>query len=419
MSRLSRFSVTWFALVGLMVPAAARAETPAAWPVLPVSTSASVAEPTASASARQMSYEQDAPASDDATGDDTPGSISDAPTPSLDSKTSGACAACVNSCCNCMGDCRNRCWQGFIGVEAALLAPIQNHGGGGANYNLNNSLGAPTGTYTSSSVNGMIVTPRIWAGLMGECWGVGVRYWRFANGAGGAVLPSGGAVFPQGANLGLNNQSYLQLQTFDLEAIRRIQHCDGQVWLSVGARYGQFNRNSTISGVDAIGGTTFTGTAFTGTGFNGVGPTVAMYGWRPIGCDGCWNLFYGGRASYLWDGNGTALAGTSASIANSGGGANSANIAAGTGGNSGAFIGELNLGVQYNHYLKCVPAIAFLRIAGEYQYWHIASGANASANSNASLTAVGVPVATVNTSAIAGSSTLGLLGFGVSPGFMW
>jgi hypothetical protein len=422
MSRLSRISVTWFALVGLLAPVAARAETPAAWPVLPVSTSASVAEPTASASARQMSYEQDAPASDDTTGDEAPGSISDAPAPALDSKTSGVCAACVNSCCNCMGDCRNRCWQGFIGVEAALLAPVVNHGGGNTSYNFTTTVGgAPTAnnTYTTSSVNGMIVTPRIWAGLMGECWGVGVRYWRFANGIGGGALAGANGNFPLGANAGLYNQSYLQLQTFDLEAIRRIQHCDGQIWLSAGARYGQLNRTGAVSGIESIGGgSVFSASSFTNTGFNGVGPTVALYGWRPLGCDGCWNLFYGGRASYLWDGSVSGVAASSATFTSGGAGATSFNNASVSGGTANAFVGEVNLGLQYNHYLKCVPAIAFLRVAGEYQYWHINNNFSGGASSFANATA-GPISSTVTASSAFGNSTLGLLGFGISTGFMY
>jgi hypothetical protein len=404
MLRLNRFSMAWIALGGLIAPALARAEVPAAWPVLPVSTAASTAEPTSSSrsAASQISYEQDTPE------EDLPPSVTDAPAPSADTKTSSCCNSCMGSCCGCLSECRSRNW--FVGVEAALLAPVLNHGGGGASYAMTNTNGVTTNTYNSNSVNGMIVTPRIWAGVMGQCWGVGVRYWRFDNSNGGGTITPA----TLGGNLGLFNQNALRLQTFDLEVIRRISYCDGgQVWLSAGARYGQFTRNGIVSGADLTGGSTFTGTAWAGTGFNGVGPTFAIYGWRPISCSN-WNLFYGARGSYLWDGSSSAAAGTTASVGNNFGGAASANAAFTSIGTANAFVGELNLGMQYNHCLKCVPAIAFLRIAGEYQYWHINNNAVATSTSGAT-DGFGLALTRANT----GNSTLGLLGFGISTGFMY
>ena len=247
---------------------------------------------------------------------------------------------------------------------------------------------------------------------MGECWGVGVRYWRFDNSNGGGTLTPPSGI----ANEGLFTMNTLRLQTFDLEAIRRVCCCNSQVWFSAGARYGQFIRNGIVSGADLTGGNLYTGSAWSGTGFNGVGPTFALYGWRPIGCDGCWNLFYGGRFSYLWSGNGSAVAGTTAAVGNNTTGAATANAAVGSGGSANAFVGEVNLGVQYNKALKCFPCIAFFRVAGEYQYWHINNDFAATSASVASISPNGGALATV---AGTGNSTLGLLGFGISTGFMW
>ena len=247
---------------------------------------------------------------------------------------------------------------------------------------------------------------------MGECWGVGVRYWRFDNSNGGGTITNPTA----GGNQGLFSANTLRLQTLDVEAIRRVCCCNHQVWLSGGFRYGQFVRNGIVSGADVTGGNLYTGSAWTGTGFNGIGPTVALYGWRPIGCGGCWNLFYGGRVSYLWSDSGSAVAGTTAGVGNNLGGAATANASVGSGGNANAFIGEVNLGVQYNHALKCFPAIAFFRVAGEYQYWHLNNDFSAVSTSAAGITPNGGSLTTL---ASTGNSTLGLLGFGISTGFMW
>ncbi len=212
-----------------------------------------------------------------------------------------------------MGDLhRSRCWQGFVGVEASLLAPVVNHGGGGASYHFAQG-GAIANSATTTSVNGAIVTPRIWAGVMGEDWGFGVRYWRFANTQGGIATPVGGTPVA-GANDGLFNQSYLRLQTVDLEVIRRLYVNQSQIWLTGGVRYGQLTRTGIVSGTDtSAGAQSVSGTAWTGTGFNGVGPTVALYGWRAIGNTGSWSVFYGGRSSYLWDNNSASNLGVSAS----------------------------------------------------------------------------------------------------------
>lgn len=325
--------------------------------------------------------------------------------------TSSASTGMPNGAFSCFGDCRNRCWQPFVGIEAVLLAPVTNKGGGGDSYAFNTGLLGATGTtYNASSVNGMIVTPRIWAGVMGECWGVGVRYWRFSNTSGGetATLGPTSSIFQQGA---------LKLQTFDLEAIRRFCCCGNQCWVTFGARYAQFNRNSTIQAENSYAGSIYTGAASSGAGFNGVGPTVAIYGLKPIGCS-CWNLFYSARGSYLFDNNSTAFAQTNATFLNGGTGASATaqNVASGSG-NGNAWIGELQLGVQYNHVMTCFPGTAFLRIAGEYQYWHTNSTA---ANSTSGVGFVtGPTTATAITAANAGNSTLGLLGFGIATGFMW
>jgi hypothetical protein len=66
--------------------------------------------------------------------------------------------------------------------------------------------------------------------------------------------------------------------------------------------------------------------------------------------------------------------------------------------------------------LQCFPGTAFFRIAAEYQYWHVNGGGSSNSDSFAGLD----PSHYVNVSTNAnGTSTLGLVGFGLSTGFMW
>ena len=203
------------------------------------------------------------------------------------------------------------------------------------------------------------------------------------------------------------------MQTFDLEAIRRLNYGNSQLWFSGGVRYAQFSRESNVQGANSFGGSTNIGTASSGAGFNGTGITSGVFGLTPLGSSG-WNLFYGGRTSVLWDGSSSAFAQTNAAT-NFGPFSTSATNSARGSGNGNAFIGELQLGVQYNHAMRSFPGTAFFRIAGEYQYWHINNGASPSVNATAPTFLPGQ----VSTNASAGNSTLGLLGFGVSTGFMW
>jgi hypothetical protein len=127
-----------------------------------------------------------------------------------------------------------------------------------------------------------------------------------------------------------------------------------------------------------------------------------------------WSLLYGGRISYLGACDSSAYANATASFTGNSGAA--WNSPAGSYGYGDVFIGELQFGVQYNHVLTFVPATAFFRIGGEFQYWHVNNGcyanayASAGPNSGNSL---------VSASAAAGNSNLALLGLGLSTGMSW
>jgi hypothetical protein len=382
----------WVALCGLLAPAAARAQAPTALPVPPVP---GVPAPTngASSSAASSSYNEpvEAETIPTVTGVQSPGG---APVSGMPFGPDAE-----------MGQWRSRFWQPFVGVETIFLAPIHNTGGGGANYTFSDPTA--TSSYTAGSGNGMVVTPRIWMGLMGQRWGVGVRYWGFANDPGGGQFPN------NPTSEGVFSQGVLKLQTFDFDVIRRFQFDDHQIWFTVGLRQAEFARNSTVSASDVFNHGLYSASASASTRFSGFGLTTSLYGVSPIGASN-WNVFYGGRVSYLGACYSSAFADASASYVNNHAAAWIS--PAGSYGYGDAFIGELQIGVQYNHALQRLPATAFFRIGGEFQYWHVNNDCSASGYANAG------PVnnsALVAATASAGNSNLALLGFGISAGLAW
>ncbi|HEY1785739.1 MAG TPA: hypothetical protein VGG30_09335, partial [Pirellulales bacterium] len=119
-------------------------------------------------------------------------------------------------------------------------------------------------------------------------------------------------------------------------------------------------------------------------------------------------------ASYLSACDSSAFANSAASYVNNHAGAWIS--PAGSYANGDAFIGELQFGVQYNHALQTLPATAFFRFGGEFQYWHVNNGCSASSYANAG------PInnsALVSATASAGNSNLALLGFGFTTGLSW
>ncbi len=301
-----------------------------------------------------------------------------------------------------LGQYRSNLWQPFVGVEAVFLAPIHNAGGGGANYTFSDP--SATSSYTASAGNGMVVAPRIWIGLMGPRWGVGFRYWSFANQPGGGQFPN------NPTSQGVFSQGGLKLQTFDFETMRLFRFDDHQLWFSVGLRYAQFGRDSTVSASDVFNGGLYSASASSSTRLNGVGFTTSLYGLSPLGGSD-WNLFYGGRVSYLSACDSSAFAQATASYVNNHAAASI--FPAGSYGHGDALVGEFQLGVQYSRALQSFPANVFFRIGGEFQYWHVNNGSTASASANAGPLS---GVALVTATSAAGNSNLALLGFGISTG---
>ena len=79
------------------------------------------------------------------------------------------------------------------------------------------------------------------------------------------------------------------------------------------------------------------------------------------------------------------------------------------------YIGEIQLGVQWNHQFKCLPMNGFFRIAGEYQVWDVANSTSANSVSVAGI----APTTTASATAHSGNMDLSFLGFAVATGCTW
>ena len=148
--------------------------------------------------------------------------------------------------------------------------------------------------------------------------------------------------------------------------------------------------------------------------FNGTGLTFGFLGRRPIGCSGA-NFFINARGFYAL-GQQCRQRGSRKLVSSHPLERPSDFQFAAAGNDEGElFIGEIQAGVEWEYELQCAPATAFLRLAGEFQYWEGDHGLNASAVS----TSFAVPGATVVSAATAGDQQLDLFGVSLAAGISY
>ena len=251
--------------------------------------------------------------------------------------------------------------------------------------------------------------PRVWLGIQGVCWGVRGRYWHLGDGT------SGGEPFqipPVGTDTGYLTHSQLDAYTIDLEATRVFCCHRSKLTAAVGARYAYFEHDYCVAGFGTADDDVLTGIGRTARNAYGTGVTFAVDGRRPLFCGSCAHLFFNLRGSVLW---GTSRTGaeTMSTVADPAGSAGSFNGAL-VADSDQLYIGEVQLGVEWNYPLQCLPAIAFFRVAAEYQYWDAGRG-YAYATSFAEEVGVVAGVA----EAAGGGLRMDLLGFALGAGFTW
>ncbi|MEI8375093.1 MAG: hypothetical protein WCJ35_19910 [Planctomycetota bacterium] len=328
--------------------------------------------------------------------------------PVVDPKCDGGCG------CSSVCDPESFCHRHIIATaEAVWLAPLNNQRVG--TYEILDGDNKPISQYSAASAtsDGLVATPRIMLGIQGECWGAQLRYWRMDESQTVNHLdPVVGT--------GLFAQSNFKAETIDLELTRLLCIGESQAQFSVGLRYAQLEQSAGLSANKILNygindNDFYSGSVLSGARFSGTGITSALTGLRPIGC-GNFNLFYSLRASLLWDGNASNFVQTRADYQNTTGpNWSKAYNAAYANGASDMFIGELQIGGQWNYALECIPANAFIRVAFEYQYWATKNMGDARAFSFAGALDGPVGVATGRS----GDVFVNLVGFNVGTGITW
>ncbi len=323
----------------------------------------------------------------------------------------------------------------YGGVEATFLAPI-----GVADQTVYLTDLTNNNQYTARSNTGFGGGVRTWIGLQNNGWGFRVRYWHFGDEAVRAD-----PVVPIAAQPTTNSSSYLRADVLDIELTQRYHFLGQQIDTSFGARYAELERNSTVVGYGDLGnGVNLYGLAMGAYDISGTGFTTSIGGRKPLqffwcrSCDSCgdtacgdqcarpcgrWLGYWNVRGSVLWaDSTVSSLTDANAVINNGStvGSAFSRNKASASKDHTETLgILELQLGVEYQRHLRWCPAIGFLRIGAEYQYW--GTGNLAATSNSFSFLQGGTPAFGGRVDAVADASSgyLGLIGFTIGAGLTY
>ena len=324
----------------------------------------------------------------------------------------GACTSCgqlnADGCCPCCGHCF-RPIALIAQAEATFFWPQFNRPFLTAQFSNPVNNGNPISNSSLESTDGsLLVAPRITLGFQGECWGLVGRYWNATNWASG-IDPT----HPQFNNVGITNVDMFKAYTVDLELQRRIALGAWNSFGFLGVRHAGLNNDrllnvATLGGLpQGLGDTNTTATSL--AQFNGTGLTFGLWGVRPLCCGSPFSFFFSNRYSYLW-GFQSAVAQTYAQAGYLG---TSTDYAAASQ-NADLFIAELQLGLQWNAQLRCLPGTAFARAAIEYQYWDTSGHVSASTTSF-----VITPDASASTSAATNNMLFNMFGLTLGAGLMF
>mgnify|MGYP006969380492 FL=1 len=296
------------------------------------------------------------------------------------------------------------------GVEATFLFPILDSGN--ASVFVEDYFGAYNTLYATSAVSlddEMFVSPRIWVGLQ-HCsgWGVNARMFR---------LGDSDSVFVPDTPFFLQSHfatSRLRAETFDVELTKSWcnYYGDGRNF-AFGFRYANLEASELVEAHAEVNGDFAQAMGLTDRYFDGPGFTFAYGGTKATcGCCGV-NLFFNFRGSFLWGDIRNAAQTTAFAFDPGVAGAATDFSTAVAETDDMTFIGEIQLGVRWQHQLQCCCARAFLSTALEYQYWH-ADGGLAAAGETASTDDVQLAAL-----ASAGDLELHLIGVTVGTGLVW
>ena len=317
------------------------------------------------------------------------------------------CTCCGVGCDLCCPPCRF--W--YAGVEAVFLAPNFRHTN--ISFAATDLVANTTETFNNdvgTVENQLYASPRLWVGFQGPRWGLAGRYWELQASelAFGALSAGSGSIL----------QDRIDAYTLDLEVVRRFCRRNWRWDLGFGVRHAAFDHDTVMSSLSILaaggGGADLISTQFAGSQFNGTGLTLGLGGRRPIrcGCASTLNLFWTLRGSILW-GNVDNWAEQTATVSTAGGTITVSELAESTL-EDDMFIGELQVGVQWEYCLQCLPATAFFRTAFEYQGWD----ANGGIAQMDTFVTDGFSVESLSTT-YSSNAVMDLVGFAIGTGFTW
>lgn len=303
--------------------------------------------------------------------------------------------------------CHGPVW--VIGTEVTFLSP-QFHGDGNTgisyeNIGIADSLEQLSGP---DAFDGFTYAPRIFLGKQWEKWGVMTRFWYLSD-SNGATIPSDALGDPA-----FVASDRVKAFTIDLELTRQFLRCNGgRTVLSMGVRHAEMESGGAFSTATVLGDEVITAFASSSSTFRGTGLTFGAWDTRPLHPCCNWYLFTGGRGSVLWGDDG-ARASSGVTIGSDGGATGGSFDSAVVSSSEAVFIGEITAGLQWERRLECFPATAFVRVAGEFQWWNGSGDAIATTVSTAA-----VGDSTALATATASGADMTLAGFSIGTGLIW
>jgi hypothetical protein len=313
------------------------------------------------------------------------------------------------------------------GVEATFLSP--NLKDTGATFDYQN-IGDQRECFSSThGLDSLYVAPRIWLGVESCCWGVDVKYWQMRASSNGSDPSVGAGGLWDGPDCGVPDvghfsENSMSAYSLDLEVTRRLCVRDCWMQFSAGVRHAEFghdefitgNAQDTLTGNSSSEQTNFIGYGRADSFSQGTGIVLGWYGRRPVFPCSCVNWFYNLHYSVLWGPTNTAAETAAIVVADDPAAAGSTNGARTH--SDGTFtIGEVQLGLEWDYGLQCLPANAFFLAALEYQRWdggHGSSGAESFAGA-----ALDDASNQITTTASAIAPEMDLFGFTLGTGLTW
>jgi hypothetical protein len=226
-------------------------------------------------------------------------------------------------------------------------------------------------------------------------------------------------------DVGHFSENSMSAYSLDLEVTRRLCVRDCWMQFSGGVRHAEFRHDefitgnvhdTLVSGQQQTLATDFMGYARDDSFSQGTGIVLGWYGRRPVFPCSCVNWFYNLHYSVLWGPTNTS-AETAATVAVVDPAAAGSTNEARTHADSTLTIGEVQLGLEWDYALQCLPANAFFTAALEYQRWNGGHGSS-SAESFAGA-ALNEASNQITATASTGAPEMDLFGFTLGTGLTW